>query len=522
MFKAQHAVGRDTSLRKLLYVVAGIFIFSGFGIFAYKVYLGFPLTPKAAGSVWNVEVRLSFLAHERPVEVSMFIPTSSRRFAIVDEEFVSPGYQVKTLAEGGNRKVTWSVAKAGGEQILYYHAVVRAMRTKAPKREAEKPGIITHRVSDLHLEAANALVSEIKEKSADTSSFVGELMRRLNRPVPEDNIKFLLGHNPSPLRKIDLAALLLGQAEIPARVVRGLNLDADQHFFPRKTSFLDWLQFYDNGYWWSYDSARGKVDVPDNWFPWWRGAQEFVDLEGGTDLRVIVSANPKVEEGISAAVGRGEIRRPLLLDFSLLTLPLNIQAVYRVMLMIPVGALVLVLMRNVVGIKTFGTFMPVLIALAFRETGLVAGILIFTALVAMGLTVRFYLEQLKLLLVPRLCAVLIVVILCMAGLSITLHSLEIRAGLSVALLPMVILTMTIERMSISWEEEGPGNALTMGLGSLLAASLAFIVMNVKYIEHLVFVFPELLLVLLAITLLLGRYSGYRLMDLYRFRSLAEN
>jgi 7 transmembrane helices usually fused to an inactive transglutaminase len=192
------------------------------------------------------------------------------------------------------------------------------------------------------------------------------------------------------------------------------------------------------------------------------------------------------------------------------------------MLMVPVGALVLVLLRNIIGIKTFGTFMPVLIALAFRETGLLRGILIFTVLVTMGLTARFYFEQLKLLLVPRLCAVLIVVVASMAVLSVVMEFLGVHPGLAVALLPMVIITMTIERMSISWEEEGPGKALVMGLGSLVAASFAFIVMNIKYVEHLVFVFPELLLVLLAITLLLGRYSGYRLMDLYRFRALAEN
>jgi hypothetical protein len=51
--------------------------------------------------------------------------------------------------------------------------------------------------------------------------------------------------------------------------------------------------------------------------------------------------------------------------------------------------------------------------------------------------------------------------------------------------------------------------------------MAFVVMNVKLLEHLVFVFPELLLVILAGTLLLGRYSGYRLADLYRFRALAQ-
>ena len=61
----------------------------------------------------------------------------------------------------------------------------------------------------------------------------------------------------------------------------------------------------------------------------------------------------------------GKIARPLLLRFSLFSLPVNTQAVYRIMFLIPVGAFLLVIMRNVVGVKTFGTFMPVLIGLAF-------------------------------------------------------------------------------------------------------------------------------------------------------------
>jgi hypothetical protein len=46
-------------------------------------------------------------------------------------------------------------------------------------------------------------------------------------------------------------------------------------------------------------------------------------------------------------------------------------------------------------------------------------------------------------------------------------------------------------------------------------------MTISYVEHLAFVFPELLLVLLAGTLLLGRYYGYRLLELRRFRSLVK-
>ena len=44
-------------------------------------------------------------------------------------------------------------------------------------------------------------------------------------------------------------------------------------------------------------------------------------------------------------------------------------------------------------------------------------------------------------------------------------------------------------------------------------------MDMDFAQHLVFVFPELLLVVLAATLLLGRYTGYRLTELVRFRAL---
>jgi hypothetical protein len=199
-----------------------------------------------------------------------------------------------------------------------------------------------------------------------------------------------------------------------------------------------------------------------------------------------------------------------IMEYSLFSLPVSVQNVYRVLLMVPIGAFLIVVLRNVIGLRTFGTFMPILIALAFRETELLWGMALFCLLIAMGLLIRFYLEYLKLLLVPRLASVLIIVIVLMAMISIFSHKLGFDRGLSVALFPMVIMAMTIERMSLAWEELGAGEAMVQGLGYLCMSS--------RYLEHLIFVFPELLLVVLAMTLLLGRYTGYRLTELWRFRA----
>ena len=121
--------------------------------------------------------------------------------------------------------------------------------------------------------------------------------------------------------------------------------------------------------------------------------------------------------------------------FPLYSLPIQTQAVYSVLLMIPIGALIMVILRNFVGIDAFGTFMPVLIALAFRETKLVWGVILFSVLVAPGLSIRFLLERLRLLLVPRLSAVLIVVVILMLLISLMSHRLGMETGLSVALFP---------------------------------------------------------------------------------------
>jgi hypothetical protein len=226
-------------------------------------------------------------------------------------------------------------------------------------------------------------------------------------------------------------------------------------------------------------------------------------------------------DAMAVAERRLEVQDARLVAYSLLSLPLQTQSMYRVLLMVPVGAFIMLLLRNLIGVKTFGTFMPVLIAIAFRDTGLGAGIALFIAVVGTGLLVRFYLERLRLLLVPRLTAVLIVVVMLMALVSVLSNRLGLEVGLSIALFPMVIMAMTIERMSIAWEERGPGFAMKEGLGTLLVAALAYLVMSWERLEHIIFVFPEMLLVLFGATLILGRYSGYRLTELFRFRALVR-
>jgi hypothetical protein len=73
-------------------------------------------------------------------------------------------------------------------------------------------------------------------------------------------------------------------------------------------------------------------------------------------------------------------------------------------------------------------------------------------------------------------------------------------------------------MSIIWEEEGPREVLVQGGGSLFVATIAYLLMDQAIVRHLAFNFPELHLMILALVMVIGRYTGYRLLELGRFAS----
>ena len=109
----------------------------------------------------------------------------------------------------------------------------------------------------------------------------------------------------------------------------------------------------------------------------------------------------------------------------------------------------------------------------------------------------------------------------MAVLSVVSYKLGLEQMLNMTFFPMVILAWTIERLSITWEEDGPREVAIQGLGSLTVAIVAYLAMTNALIGHLSYNFPELLLAILGIILLLGQYSGYRLNELFRFNSAIE-
>lgn len=487
----------------------------GTGISLYRHFvLDVPLTDNETINSWMVESNLRFVADSNsPIKASFNIPYLPPHFAILDEYFVSRSYGVTTDLNGYNRETVWSLRRGHGSQSLYYRAVFR--QTDSNESALSTPPIIKSQPLDESQKAAvETITNQVRQTSADIQTFAQSTIKELNKK--DGNAKLLVGNQFTDEHVINASILLLNQSKISALLVKGIDVTQTS-----KAELKSLLAVFNGKKWVYINPKTGSAGLPKEFLIWQYGNEPLYNVTGGTKAQFNLTVSPTPMNALSVAKSRGLQFDSQLLRFSLLQLPVNVQETYKILLTVPIGAFIILILRNFIGIKTFGTFMPVLIALAFRETHVIWGISLFVIIVSFGLLARFYLEKLKLLLVPRLASILTVVILLMIFICVISQNLGLDAGLSVALFPMVILTMTIERMCITWDERGASEAIKSGIGSLTAAVISYFAMSFQPLEYLVFAFPELLLVLLALILWFGQYRGYRLFELKRFKALAS-
>jgi len=526
------------------WLLALFLIAIGLTIFIHKLTASeIPLLPNQAYRSWYVEAKLSlnsnqsFLGSEltQPSTIQFYLPQESQRYRIVDEDFTDGKFerQIQAVKNSSNRLAIFTSQDGDDSNFIFYRAIVRRKDAVKPgteqvpisgrrliNQELVKFGENTARVEDnlqenLPTAEIKALLNIARKQSSDRLSFVQQIYKLALR-TDDIRVQAIQRNLRNQESTPELAVFLLNQANIPARVGNGILL-RDKEVY--STDFIQWLEIQEGDRWLVFDPIDFNFREQDRYLTWWYGSDRVLQAKGLNNITLEVVVQPNTDKGLNQAIREGEKALNILLDYSLLNLPLANQRIFQVLVLVPVGALVISILHQIIGLQTFGTFTPILIALSFRETGLLVGIPMFILVVIIGLLIRSYLNRLQLLIVPRLAAILTATVLVMGALAIIMEHLNINLGLSISLFPIVILAMTIERAAVTWEEQGPRETIIAGLGSILAAVIGYFCIINAYVQHLAFAFPELLLLVLAVTILVGRYNGYKLIEYFRFKSL---
>ncbi len=491
-------------------------IIIGLILFYYRhAVLGMPLKPSQEKHIWLLDTTINFSVPKGGATVNFILPGISPHYSILDENFVSGRFGLAISRQDGQRVANFTLRHAKGFHRLYYRAIVYNSQQKIDLSFLKKSNLTVYQFPKDLEPILQTFLAEVKEKSLDQSSLASALIQNVNAEL-DKNLKMFFKKKPDEKQRAEFITHLLSNLNLESKVISVIKLQNNLVTSDLKS----WLIVKVDKQWAFFDPTNGEKGLPQDYLVWSYRDNPIVSLNNGKATHILFSVVKDSTNVSQLLAHRAENIKSSLMKFSLLSLPIKTQALYRVLFTIPIGALVILILRIFIGIPTFGTFMPVLIALAFRGTGLYFGLLLFILICILGLVVRFYLETLKLLLVPRLSAILTVVILIMMVLSLIMHQLGFDVSDSITLYPIVVLTMTIERICVMWEEQGAKSTLKTIVGSFIAATIAYLLMSDEYLTYLFFAFPETLLILLAIILWISQYKGYRLTELKRFKKLA--
>lgn len=188
------------------------------------------------------------------------------------------------------------------------------------------------------------------------------------------------------------------------------------------------------------------------------------------------------------------------------------------LLLLPIIATILSFLKQVVGLTTFGLYTPSIIALSFLSLGWMVGLAFLLVIVAVSYGMRMLMRRWRILYVPKMAIILIAVSFGVLVL------IAIGASLSIVLAPdtifiLLIMSTLSESLLATKIEEGWQSAMQGIAETIIAALLCVLVVQWSALQSFVLAYPEAVLLTIIINVCIGRYTGLRLSEYFRFREI---
>ena len=193
------------------------------------------------------------------------------------------------------------------------------------------------------------------------------------------------------------------------------------------------------------------------------------------------------------------------------------------LLMLPIIATFIAFLRQVVGIKAFGIYTPLIITFAFLATnGLKYGITIFVVVVITGMLMRFILKPFRLLYLPRVAIMLTAVAIFVLSILVLGGDLR-RTGLAaVSIFPILIMITIVEKFVAVQIEKGTRAAVILATETLFISIVGFFIASSETLIRGIASYPWIILFTIPINVILGKWTGLRLSEYYRFKEIMKH
>jgi hypothetical protein len=178
--------------------------------------------------------------------------------------------------------------------------------------------------------------------------------------------------------------------------------------------------------------------------------------------------------------------------------------------------------RHIIGLRGFGIYIPAVLSVALVSTGLLAGLILFLAIIGTSLFAKRLLRLTKLPYLPRTALMLWLVSIAILGIILLAPVLDLVALMGLSIFPILILVLLAENFLDAQARTKQKEAFMLTLETLGLAIAGGFFLKWEPMQFLALSEPELLLIVSGIiNLLIGKFVGLRLSERMRFRSLIE-
>ena len=503
-------------------------------IISYKVYgLGYTFATVEPEDGYFVRLIMTAEGSGSPCSIKVTLPIQSERQTIKYEKESSGGPFHYTISS--KRIGQWNTDSLDGEQTITYTFLAQPRAQEYPLPVDEPIPSMYDDALRKHLKRTDRIQSddagivakafELAPDGTDLQTAITRIYNYCHREIdylsvrgPTDALTAMRMGQASCNGKNRLLIALLRARGIPAQMTNGLILENT-----RKRTTHTWTVAYVDGTWIPLCPTNGYfARIPETYLELAYGdVAVFTHTRHiGFDWKFVIQHQLSHSE--RAVFSNANNSLNILHSWTSLKDYHISLSLIMIILMVPIGATIVAFSRNIIGLTPFGTFMPALIAVSFRDTGLLLGGIFFMLVILVGTGANVVLHRLRLLHVPRLAIIITIVVMSILFLSIIALHFGIEMGAAVSLFPMAILSLTCERFTETLLEDSWQAAAKRMLHTFIVAGACFAVYNIEILQILIVAFPELLLVNIAISLVMGSWTGMRMTEYWRFRHILRH
>lgn len=316
--------------------------------------------------------------------------------------------------------------------------------------------------------------------------------------------------------KSRLMAALCRTVGIPARLVGGVIVGQSAS----KRTHHVWVECRQGDRWVPFDPLNGHfAALPGNYLRLYTGDEPLISYSRGLAFDYGFKAPSRSVPRSWSRIPDEEPTGNLLADLARQPIPLLERGGFSLILLAPFALLLIVFTRQVVGIDSIGVFLPILLGFSLTQTGYLYGAAQIGLCLLLGSLLRLALARLNLLHVSRAAVMITAVILLFLAFSGLQRLMGYEPHAGELILPLAALAMTIEKFIVVAMDKGTRGALWLLAQTLLLSVGCAVILSGSLYQHLLIAYPETLLLVTGLIIVVGHYRGLRWKEHLRFGSL---